>query len=149
MLKTRFLKRIKFFHNPAGVQLSRSWRRLVMVLSGLLAMLVSVPAASQEAHPNNSAVFLANAINVGASFLNAGAEHYGARQCLNEKDARIAHLHNRFQKTIAISLPIDVAVGFASWKLRRKHPGLAVWLPGTSAGVQTGFAVIQYTQGCF
>jgi hypothetical protein len=120
-----------------------------LVLFSVFAFFVTLPAAGQESHPNNKAVIWANAINLGTSFLNAGAEHYGARQCLNEGDTRIAALHGRFQKTLAISVPVDAAIGFASWKLRRKHPGLAVWLPATSAGVQTGFAAVQYTQGCF
>jgi hypothetical protein len=117
------------------------------------ALLAPAPlATAQENHEikgNNKAVMWTNAINVGASFLNASAEHYGARQCLNEGDTRIDALHGRFQRTLAISLPIDAALGFASWKLRRKHPSLALWLPATSAGLQTGFATIQYTQGCF
>ena len=102
-----------------------------------------------EARSNTKAVMWANIINFGTSFLNAGAEHYGARQCLNEGDKRIDALHGRFQRTLMISMPIDTAISLASWKLRRKHPGLSVWLPATSAGMQTGFAIIQYTQGCF
>jgi hypothetical protein len=141
--------RANVFQRTAHTRRYRPWRRSLLPLSGFLVLLVSVPAASQEVHANNKAVLWANAINLGTSFLNAGAEHYGARQCLNEGDTRFAELHNRFQKTVAISVPIDVAIGFASWKLRRKHPGLALWLPSTSAGIQTGFAIIQYTQGCF
>jgi|SRR5215472_626564 len=115
----------------------------------ILVLLVSLPAAAQENQPNNKAIIWANAINLGTSFLNASAEHYGARQCLNEADPRVAALHGRFQRTLAVSVPIDAAIGFASWKLRKKHPGLAVWLPASSAGLQTGFAAVQYTQGCF
>jgi hypothetical protein len=128
-------------------RLVRSSTLLVALL--VWTLLVSLPAAAQENQPNTKAVIWANAINLGTSFLNASAEHYGARQCLNEGDTRISALHGRFQRTLAISVPIDTAIGFASWKLRRKHPGLALWLPATSAGVQTGFATIQYTQGCF
>jgi hypothetical protein len=127
----------------------RAFRRSTLLLASILLVFASLPASGQEGQPNNKAVLWANGINFGTSFLNASAEHYGARQCLNEGDKRIDALHGRFQKTLAISLPIDAALGFASWKLRRKHPGLAVWLPGTSAGVQTGFALIQYTQGCY
>jgi hypothetical protein len=126
----------------------------------VLALLSSTLAPAQEnanknanananANSNTKSVIWANAINLGSSVLNASAEHFGARQCLNEGDKRIAALHGRFQRTLAISVPIDTAIGFVSWKLRRKHPGLAVWLPATSAGLQTGFAAIQYVQGCY
>lgn len=124
--------------------------RAKVVLVLLLVLLsASLAPAQENTSPNTKAVIWVNAINLGTSFLNAGAEHYGARQCLNEGDIRVAALHGRFQRTVAISVPIDAAIGFASWKLRHKHPGLAVWMPATSAGMQTGFALIQYTQGCF
>lgn len=129
--------------------------RALWLLSSIVAVSLLTPGLraqaqeNRETKPNNKAVMWTNAINVGTSFLNASAEHYGARQCLNEGDTRVDALHGRFQRTLAISLPIDAALGFASWKLRRKHPGLALWLPATSAGMQTGFATIQYTQGCF
>ena len=115
-----------------------------------VCVLASLPAAAQENQPNNKAFIWANGVNLGTSFLNASAEHYGARQCLNEGDNRPrVELRGKAQHSLMIALPVDVAIGFASWKLRRKHPGLAVWLPATSAGMQTGFATLQYTQGCF
>jgi hypothetical protein len=108
------------------------------------------PIALREARTNTKAVMWANAINFGTSFLNAGAEHYGARQCLNEGDLRSrSQLRGRAQHSLMISMPVDSAIAFVSWKLRHRHPGLSVWLPATSAGMQTGFALIQYTQGCF
>jgi hypothetical protein len=128
---------------------SRLLRHSALTVLSACVLLVSLPATAQENRRDNKAIIWANAINLGTSFLNASAEHYGARQCLNEGDTRINALHGRFQRTLAISLPIDAAIGFASWKLRRKHPGLALWLPASSAGLQTGFATIQYTQGCF
>jgi hypothetical protein len=131
------------------LQFRLAHRLPLLVALPVWSLLLSLPAPAQESQPNNKAIIWANAINLGTSFLNAGGEHYGARQCLNEGDTRISALHGRFQRTLAISVPIDAAIGFASWKLRRKHPGLALWLPATSAGVQTGFAAIQYTQGCF
>ena len=141
MIKVRF-RLIRSIH-------SRFHSRLGAKELLMLALLSCTLAPAQENASNTKAVIWANAINLGTSVLNASAEHFGARQCLNEGDHRVAALHGRFQRTLAISVPIDAAIGFASWKLRHKHPGLAVWLPATSAGVQTGFATIQYVQGCF
>lgn len=130
-----------------------SFRPIVSLNSFLvLALLSSTLAPAQEnanANPNNKSVIWANAINLGTSFLNASAAHYGARQCLAENDLRGAALRGRFQHTLMVSLPADAIIGFASWKLRRHHPAAAIWMPSTAAGVQTGIAAVQYTQGCF
>jgi len=51
---------------------------------------------------------------------NAGAERYPRCRCMEGSNS-----------TLGISVPI----GFAPWRLRRKHPELAVWLPASSAGL--------------
>jgi hypothetical protein len=122
--------------------------KVVLVL--VLVLLSSTLAPAQEnASPNTKAVIWANAINLGTSFLNASAAHYGATQCLAENDHRGTALRGRFQHTLMVSLPADAIIGFASWKLRRHHPVAGIWMPSTAAGVQTGIAAVQYTQGCF
>jgi hypothetical protein len=53
------------------------------------------------------------------------------------------------RRSLEIMLPLDAAVALISWKLRKRHSALALWLPSVSAAGQLGVAGTQRSAGCF
>lgn len=128
-----------------------------------MTAVLAMAACAQQPEPMEGAhapqftlkEFLAvNGVQLGASAFAAAGSWYGARRCIHENDSRFLgpdrHTpRDEFAKTAAIAGGIDIAAAVISWKLRRRHPGVAAALPLISAGAQTALGATQFSAGCF
>ena len=90
----------------------------------LLALILLAPlhamAQSDAAAASKKQLIFFNAANVGASIFNARASWYGANQCVVREELT-RNPRAKFIRSAEISLPIDAAVAFFSWKLRKRR----------------------------
>jgi len=89
----------------------------------------------------------ANSVNLAASGFVAGANWYGAHQCVVREELKRSPKRS-FWKAILIQGPLDVAVTVGSGELRRSHPSLALALPVISTGVKLGVGSALFSAGC-
>lgn len=98
-------------------------------------------------------------LNFASTAFDATGSGYGATQCQHEAGAAQGtgpqyylneNYWKQFRITLDRSLAVDGAVLGVSWLLHHKHHDKwAAILPITSAGVQTGIGLTQYSAGCF
>ena len=86
-------------------------------------------------------------VNIGASYFVSQARWYGAHQCQVREELKRNPAQMR-QQALGITLGIDAGVSFVSWRLMKHHPGIATYLPLTSASAQFGAGATLYSAGC-
>jgi len=125
------------------------------ILASLLLSISTLTFAQDLPNAPSPKIILAtNAVNIGSTFFMARAIRSGAAGCVIEAHRytpALAYQPNpsaKYMNTLKIQLPIDAAVFFTTWKLRKSHPNLATWLPLVSSGFQFGIGASQYNSGC-
>lgn len=103
-----------------------------------------LPAAPAPKWP----VITSNAVNFASTFFTAASVHAGAHDCVVREELQNRDPAGEYRRAVLVGSAIDMGLLIATWKLRKKHPGLATWLPAASAGVKFGVGASQYSSGC-
>lgn len=124
------------------------------ILSAFLFVSTLTFAQDLPNAPSPKLLVATNAVNIGSTFFMARAIRSGAAGCVIEAHRytpALAYQPNpsaKYMNALKVQLPIDAAVFFATWKLRKSHPNLATWLPLVSSGFKFGIGASQYNSGC-